>query len=35
MKKYRTVITYKDYFEEFLDNQNPKVQAKILLINKK
>ncbi len=28
--KYRTVITYKGYFEEFLDEQDPKVQAKIL-----
>lgn len=32
MKKYRTVITYKDYFEKFLDDQSPKVQAKILQI---
>lgn len=32
MKKYRTVITYKDHFEDFLDNQPPKVQAKILQI---
>ncbi len=32
MKKYRTVITYKDFFEEFLDGQTPKVQEKILQI---
>lgn len=32
MKKYRTIIAYKHYFEEFLDNQTPKVQAKILQI---
>lgn len=32
MKKYRTVITYKEYFEEFLHAQTPKVQAKVLQI---
>lgn len=32
MKKYRTVIAYKHYFEDFLDAQTPKVQAKILQI---
>ena len=32
MKKYRTVIAYKNYFEDFLDAQNPKVQSKILQI---
>lgn len=30
--KYRTVITYKEYFEEFLAIQTPKVQAKILQV---
>lgn len=30
--KYRTVVAYKHYFEEFLDEQTPKVQAKILQI---
>ena len=30
--RYREVITYKHYFEEFLAQQNPKVQEKILLI---
>lgn len=29
MKKYRTVITYKDYFEEFVRKQRPKVIRKI------
>lgn len=32
MVKYRTVVAYKHYFEEFLDAQIPKVQAKILQI---
>lgn len=32
MKKYRTLIAYKHYFEDFLDAQTPKVQAKILQI---
>lgn len=32
MKKYRTVIAYKDYFENFLMAQKPKVQSKILQI---
>lgn len=32
MKKYRTVIAYKEYFEDFLKLQTPKVQAKILQI---
>lgn len=26
---YRTVISYKSYFEDFLEKQNPKAQAKI------
>ena len=26
---YRTVISYKSYFEDFLEKQNPKVKAKI------
>lgn len=30
MGKYRTVITYKDYFDDFLSKQSPKVQQKIL-----
>lgn len=30
--KYRTVIAYKEYFENFLKAQNPKVQAKILQV---
>jgi len=30
--KNRTVITYGDYFEEFLDAQRPKVQIKIIQI---
>lgn len=30
MKKYRTVITYKNYFEDFLNKQNPKVIRKII-----
>lgn len=29
-KKYRTIITYKDYFEEFLRNQSQKVREKII-----
>ena len=29
-KKYRTVIAYKHYFEEFLEAQEQKVQLKIL-----
>lgn len=32
MKKHRTVIVYRNYFEEFLDLQTPKVQEKILQI---
>ena len=32
MGTYRTVISYKTYFEEFLDEQSPKVQRKILQI---
>jgi len=28
-KKYRTVITYKNYFEDFLANQRQKVREKI------
>ena len=32
MKKYRTVIAYKEYFEDFLKLQAPKVQAKILQV---
>lgn len=32
MGKYRTVIVYKDYFEDFLKEQSPKVQTKILQI---
>jgi phage-related protein len=27
---YRTVISYKSYFEDFLEKQNPKVKAKIV-----
>lgn len=30
MKKYRTVITYKNYFEDFLNKQNPIVIRKII-----
>lgn len=26
---YRTVVSYKSYFEDFLEKQNPKVKAKI------
>ncbi len=29
-KKYRTIITYKDYFEEFLSQQRQKVREKIV-----
>ncbi len=29
-KKYRTIITYKDYFEEFLKKQRQKVKEKII-----
>ncbi|WP_294477108.1 type II toxin-antitoxin system RelE/ParE family toxin [uncultured Bacteroides sp.] len=32
MKKYRSVITYKNYFEDFLNLQRPKVVSKILQI---
>ena len=32
MKKHRTVIVYRSYFEEFLDLQTSKVQEKILQI---
>ena len=32
MKKYRTVIAYRNYFEDFLRAQQPKVQSKILQI---
>lgn len=32
MKRYRTIIAYKNYFEDFLDLQTPKVQEKILQI---
>ena len=32
MGLYRTVIAYEDYFEVFLNEQSPKVQAKILQI---
>lgn len=32
MKKYRTVIAYRNYFEDFLLAQQPKVQSKILQI---
>ena len=28
-KKYRTIITYKEYFEDFLKNQRQKVKEKI------
>jgi hypothetical protein len=30
LKKYRTIITYKDYFEEFLSKQRQKVREKIV-----
>lgn len=30
MKTHRTVITYKDYFDDFLSKQRPKVVNKIL-----
>lgn len=29
-KKYRTIITFKDYFEEFLKEQRQKVKEKII-----
>jgi phage-related protein len=29
-KKYRTIVTYKDYFEEFLKKQRQKVREKII-----
>ena len=29
-KKYRTIVTYKDYFEEFLKKQLQKVKEKII-----
>ena len=29
-KKYRTIITYKDYFKEFLSKQRQKVREKII-----
>jgi len=29
-KRYRTIITYKDYFEEFLTKQRQKVKEKIV-----
>lgn len=32
IKKYRTVITYKNYFEDFLEKQGPKIVNKILQI---
>lgn len=32
MEKYRSVITYKNYFEDFLNLQRPKVVSKILQI---
>ncbi|QIU94723.1 type II toxin-antitoxin system RelE/ParE family toxin [Bacteroides faecium] len=32
MKKYRNVITYKNFFEDFLSQQQPKVVSKILQI---
>ncbi|MBR4801818.1 MAG: type II toxin-antitoxin system RelE/ParE family toxin [Bacteroidales bacterium] len=31
-KKFRTVITFKNYFEDFLDGQLPQVRRKILQI---
>ncbi|MEN9549962.1 MAG: hypothetical protein RIR12_2553 [Bacteroidota bacterium] len=31
-KKYRTIITYKNYFEDFLSKQRPKVKEKIVWI---
>ena len=30
IKKYRTIITYQDYFEEFLKKQRQKVREKII-----
>ncbi len=32
MGRYRTIIVYKDYFENFLNTQPSKVQRKILQI---
>ncbi len=32
MGRYRNIIVYKDYFENFLNTQPPKVQRKILQI---
>ena len=32
MKKYRTVITYRNYFDDFLASQRPKIASKILQI---
>lgn len=32
MGRFRRVIAYKDYFEDFLDAQSPKIQAKILQV---
>ncbi len=32
MKKYRTVIVYKDYFEDFFKIQSPKVRDKIIKV---
>lgn len=32
MGKHRTVVAYKDYFEEFLNAQTRKVQSKVLQI---
>ena len=29
-KKYRTIITFKSYFEDFLSKQRPKVKEKII-----
>ena len=30
--KYREIISYKDYFEDFFNAQEPKVQKKIIKI---
>ncbi len=32
MKEYRTVVAYKNYFDDFLTKQRPKVASKILQI---
>lgn len=32
MGRYRRVIAYKKYFEDFLDGQSPRIQAKILQV---